>query len=135
MTIHRAKGLEFDTAIVPGLDRIPRAGFKPLFAWKSLPGARLLLAPINETGTDKEPAYNYIRELEKEAEDIEAGRLFYVAATRARQRLHLLAMAKPDEAGAAREPNKRALLAKIRWQGPPPFRAPPPPLPSPAAPA
>jgi ATP-dependent exoDNAse (exonuclease V) beta subunit len=74
------------------------------------------LAPINETGTDKEPAYNYIRELEKEAEDIESGRLFYVAATRAKQRLHLLACAKCDEENTAKEPSKRSLLAKIWWQ-------------------
>jgi ATP-dependent helicase/nuclease subunit A len=121
MTIHKAKGLEFDTVIVPGLDRIPRSGFKPLFAWKSLPDSKLLLAPINETGTDKEPAYNYIRELEKEAQDIEAGRLFYVAATRAKQRLHLLAKAIPNEDGLPKEPNKRSLLGKIWWQAQPHF--------------
>ncbi len=116
MTIHKAKGLEFDTVIVPGLDRIPRSGFRPLFVWKSLADSKLLLAPINETGTDKEPAYNYIRELEREAEDIEAGRLFYVAATRAKQALHLLACARPTEEGEPREPTKRSLLAKIWWQ-------------------
>jgi ATP-dependent helicase/nuclease subunit A len=131
MTIHRAKGLEFDTVIVPGLDRLPRAGPKPLFAWKTIfhppvkggsePQASggLLLAPINETGTDKEPAYNYVRELDKQAEDIEAGRLFYVAATRAQSRLHLLACARVENAETgptAKEPAKRSLLAKIWWQ-------------------
>src|SRR5205814_10306571 len=47
VTIHRAKGLEFDTVIVPGLDRLPRSGPKPLLVWKSLADARLLLAPID----------------------------------------------------------------------------------------
>jgi ATP-dependent exoDNAse (exonuclease V) beta subunit len=117
MTIHKAKGLEFDTVIVPGLDRLPRAGPRPLFAWKSLPGARLLLAPINASGTDKEPAYNYVRELEREAEDIESGRLFYVAATRAKRQLHLMSCAKTDkEDGSLREPARRSLGAKIWWQ-------------------
>jgi ATP-dependent exoDNAse (exonuclease V) beta subunit len=115
MTIHKAKGLEFDTVIVPGLDRLPRSGPKPLFAWKAN-GASLLLAPINETGSDKEPAYNYIRDLEREAEDIEAGRLFYVAATRAKSRLHLLACAKDDGHGAARQPARRSLLSKIWFE-------------------
>jgi ATP-dependent exoDNAse (exonuclease V) beta subunit len=116
MTIHKAKGLEFDTVIVPGLDRLPRAGPRPLFAWKSLPGARLLLAPINATGTDKELTYNYVRELDKEAEDIEAGRLFYVAATRAKKQLHLMTCAKADEEGGVKDPARRSLVAKIWWQ-------------------
>ncbi len=116
MTIHKAKGLEFDTVIVPGLDRLPRAGPRPLFAWKSLPGARLLLAPINATGTDKEITYNYVRELDKEAEDIESARLFYVAATRAKRQLHLLSCAKADDEGALKDPARRSLVAKIWWQ-------------------
>jgi ATP-dependent exoDNAse (exonuclease V) beta subunit len=116
MTIHRAKGLEFDTVIVPGLDRLPRSGPKPLLVWKSLLPSGLLLAPIDETGAGEDPTYQYVRELDKEADDIEAGRLFYVAATRARQRLHLLACAKADEHLRPKEPSKRSLLAKIGWQ-------------------
>ena len=116
MTVHRAKGLEFDTVIVPGLDRLPRPGPKPLFAWKSLPGGRLLLAPIDETGAGEDPTYKYVRELDRESDDIEAGRLFYVAATRAKKRLHLLACAKADEDLRPKEPTRRSLLAKIWWQ-------------------
>ncbi|MBC7802582.1 MAG: UvrD-helicase domain-containing protein, partial [Candidatus Parcubacteria bacterium] len=115
MTIHKAKGLEFDTVIVPGLDRAPRSGDRPLFAWKNL-SSRLLLAPITETGGPKEPLYEYVRELNKAAEDIEAGRLFYVAATRARHRLHLLGCARADEAGAPKPPNKRSLLHKAWFE-------------------
>src|SRR6185503_11611420 len=62
--------------------------------------------------SDKEPLYEYVRGLEKNAEDIEAGRLFYVAATRAKHRLHLLACGKCDEAGTPKPPNKRSLLHK-----------------------
>ncbi|MGH8702191.1 MAG: UvrD-helicase domain-containing protein, partial [Burkholderiales bacterium] len=114
MTIHKAKGLEFDAVIVPGLDRSPPSGRKPLFAWRSLPGGRLLLAPIDETGGDKEPLYQYVRNLDKEAEDIEAGRLLYVAATRAESRLHLLACLKVDEDGVVKMPSKRSLLG-LAW--------------------
>ena len=32
MTIHKAKGLEWDTVIVPGLDRAPRSSDRQLFA-------------------------------------------------------------------------------------------------------
>jgi ATP-dependent exoDNAse (exonuclease V) beta subunit len=115
MTIHRAKGLEFDTVIVPGLDRLPRSGPKPLLVWKALRKG-LLLAPIDQTGAGEDATYKYVRELDKEADDLEAGRLFYVAATRARERLHLLACARATEDMRAREPARRSLLAKVWWQ-------------------
>lgn len=111
MTIHKAKGLEWDTVVVPGLDRAPRSSERQLFAWKQV-NSNLLIAPINETGSDKEPLYEYVRSLEKTAEDVESGRLFYVAATRAKARLHLLACAAADAAGAPKPPNKRSLLHK-----------------------
>jgi ATP-dependent exoDNAse (exonuclease V) beta subunit len=114
MTIHKAKGLEFDTVIVPGLDRQPRSGMKPLFAWRSLPGGRLLLAPIGETGGEEEPLYQYVRLLDREAEDIEAGRLFYVAATRAESRLRLLGCVKVDADGVVKMPSRRSLLG-LAW--------------------
>ena len=114
MTIHKAKGLEFDTVIVPGLDRQPRSGRKPLFAWRALAGGRLLLAPIDETGGEKEPLYQYVRLLDREAEDIEAGRLFYVAATRAQSRLRLLGCVKVDEDGVVKMPSRRSLLG-LAW--------------------
>ncbi|MGQ0653786.1 MAG: UvrD-helicase domain-containing protein [Betaproteobacteria bacterium] len=115
MTIHRAKGLEFDTVIVPGLDRLPRSGPKPLLVWKALQSG-LLLAPIDQTGAGEDPTYKYVRELDKEADDLEAGRLFYVAATRAKQRLHLLACARATDELTAKEPARRSLLAKVWWQ-------------------
>ena len=114
MTIHKAKGLEFDTVIVPGLDRGPRSGRKPLFAWRALAGGRLLLAPIDETGGEQEPLYQYVRMLDREAEDIEAGRLFYVAATRAESRLHLLGCVSLDQDGVLKMPARRSLLG-LAW--------------------
>ena len=114
MTIHKAKGLEFDTVIVPGLDRPPRSGRRPLFAWRALAGGRLLLAPIDETGGEREPLYQYVRALDREAEDIEAGRLFYVAATRAESRLFLSGCVKVDEDGVVKMPARRSLLG-LAW--------------------
>ena len=112
MTVHKAKGLEFDTVIIPGLDRPPRGNEPPLVISKALPDDALLLAPIREAGSEKDPAYEYVRNLEREAEDIEAGRLFYVAATRAASRLHLLGCTKCDKDGQVKAPGKRTLLGK-----------------------
>ena len=113
MTIHKAKGLEFDTVIVPGLDKGPGLGEPPLFLWKELvDGGGLLLAPIKEAGAERDPAYSYLARLEKEAEDMESSRLLYVAATRAKERLHLLGCLECDEHGAVKKPRARSLLEK-----------------------
>ena len=104
MTIHKAKGLEFDTVIVPGLGRVPRKRDPEPLPVDGTPGDRamrrhsartrewrsLLLAPIKETGADGDPIYDYLVRLAAEKESHEDGRLLYVAATRAKQHLHLL---------------------------------------------
>jgi ATP-dependent exoDNAse (exonuclease V) beta subunit len=123
MTIHKAKGLEFDTVIVPGLGRPPRGDEARLFLWMEQPrqegdgAADLLLAPIQETGADDDPIYRWLQKLEAEKERLESGRLLYVAATRARQRLHLLGdtrwAADDDGVPALKPPGDRTLLAQL----------------------
>ena len=97
MTIHKAKGLEFDTVIVPALHRIPRRDDKKLLAWaeQPIPGTRaheLLLAPIRESGAAEETdaIYRYVQQRDRDKQHYEDVRLLYVAATRAKRRLHLL---------------------------------------------
>ncbi|HEX2199726.1 MAG TPA: UvrD-helicase domain-containing protein [Burkholderiales bacterium] len=111
LTIHKAKGLEFGTVIVPGLDKGPGRADMPLFLWKETVEG-LLLAPIKQTGAEPDPAYRYLRSLDVAAEDTEAARLLYVAATRAEQRLHLLACTKCDDEGVLKPPSPRSLLAR-----------------------
>ncbi|HLF98792.1 MAG TPA: UvrD-helicase domain-containing protein [Methylococcaceae bacterium] len=107
MTLHKAKGLEFDTVILPGLGRRPRPKDKPLLAWlETLDAAGeecLLLAPLADGETKNDPLYAFVRELEKRKDAHETGRLLYVAATRAKRRLHLLGHVPPSggpEAGS-----------------------------------
>ena len=101
MTIHKAKGLEFDWVVLPGLGRAARSNDKKLFMWmetvRSISAAAdanrsndLLLAPIQETGAAEDRIYSWLEKLESEKERLEDERLLYVAATRARRRLHLL---------------------------------------------
>src|SRR5205823_5138766 len=97
MTIHKAKGLEFGTVIVPGLDLGPggwdtdlllfnelvstgrrpverKDGSRPAEAAdESHPrvGGGLLLAPIKATGSEDDPTYKYLSHLNTEAEDVE----------------------------------------------------------------
>ncbi|MGH8496452.1 MAG: UvrD-helicase domain-containing protein [Gammaproteobacteria bacterium] len=94
MTIHKAKGLEFDVVILPGLDRQPDKGDKPLLHWLEIAGAgattELVLAPIGMHGGESDPLHSWISGLRACRGRLEAQRLLYVAATRARRRLHLL---------------------------------------------
>ena len=117
MTIHRAKGLEFDTVILPGLGRLARPDDPRLLRWTEYPDrdrSRLLLAPIPQAGGDKDPLYDYLKSIDREKRVHENTRLLYVAATRARESLHLLGHAKLDPRGAGlRSPDSRTLLAKI----------------------
>jgi ATP-dependent exoDNAse (exonuclease V) beta subunit len=113
MTIHKAKGLEFGTVIVPGLDRLPRSADRPLFAWKARADGTLMMAPVRAAGEKEEPAYDYLCELEKAASEHEVERLLYVAATRAEKRLHLLGFARFDaKKQKVSQPSSRSLLGK-----------------------
>ncbi|MCF6178602.1 MAG: UvrD-helicase domain-containing protein, partial [Geopsychrobacter sp.] len=113
MTIHKAKGLEFDHVILPGLGRMPAGNDSPLLRWLEHPQAGLLLAPIAaQDGGDQDPIYQFIGRLEREKQDLEAARLLYVAVTRAKQHLYLFAHAKENSKGEL-NPAAGSLLAKL----------------------
>jgi len=115
MTIHQAKGLEFDTVILPGLGRQPRNAETQLLYWRErptpAPDEALVLAPIAERGGPPDALHDTLKWLEQERERHETGRLLYVAATRARRQLHLLGHAKPGEQGPT--PASGSLLAML----------------------
>ncbi|MDA0225494.1 MAG: UvrD-helicase domain-containing protein, partial [Proteobacteria bacterium] len=108
MTIHKAKGLEFDHVIVPGLGRAGRADGNELFLWMESPES-LLVAPIGETGAEEDPLYRWVKSIEAARSANEWARLLYVAATRSKSRLHLL-----GSVGKKGEPSKRSLLS-VLW--------------------
>ena len=117
MTMHKAKGLEFDSVILPGLGRRPRGRDSELLYWLERPSAdgrtQLLMAPIRAVGSDHEPISAYLRELERDKDRLETNRLLYVAATRARRRLHLLGHIVFDANGEPRAPQADSLLERL----------------------
>ena len=114
MTIHTAKGLQWDTVIVPGLARRPHREEEQLLYWRefvSAGAAHLLLAPIEPTGSKKEDSSvrTYLRRLAADRAREELKRLLYVACTRARTGLHLVTEL-PAEGQA---PNADSLLSLL----------------------
>ncbi len=100
MSIHRAKGLEFDHVILPGLSRRSRSDDPQLLLWSENPwaaGSDLLLAPVRASDEENSPIYDFIRGLEKKKQYHEEGRLLYVAATRARKQQHLIGNINVEE--------------------------------------
>ena len=91
MTMHTAKGLEFDVVVLPGLARRPRADDSKLLFWREFvlsdQDSRLLVSPIKQENEDAR--YKFIQSLEKQSDREEIKRLLYVAATRAKSQLHL----------------------------------------------
>ena len=115
MTIHKAKGLGFEVVLVPGLDRRTRSGGSSLLAMleRTRSGSpfqsELLLAPIGSRETDADPTYCWVQSQLQLQTDEERKRLFYVACTRARTRLHLFATLKVSN-GKASKAVKGSLL-------------------------
>lgn len=94
MSIHRAKGLEFDTVVLLGLGREPPRDKTRALYWHERLHAdgdvSVLLAPFPERPGEKRTLTRWIRDMDQRRETSERARLLYVAATRARERLHLV---------------------------------------------
>lgn len=119
MTIHKAKGLEFDSVILPGLDRNIRQDDKPLLAWMERPSKfgenDLIMAPLKSVSDDQDLIYNFIRREENKKSLYETQRLLYVAVTRAKYQLNLIVpyQVDNDANNSILAPRSTSLLAQI----------------------
>ncbi len=115
MTIHKAKGLEFDTVILPGLARQPRSDDRELLAWReyiSPAGSKgLLLSTLAADGSEPDAIYKHIQFEKSAAIILENTRLLYVAATRAVKRLFVTLCTTEDaRTGEPKSPPGRSLI-------------------------
>ncbi|MDQ6989452.1 MAG: UvrD-helicase domain-containing protein, partial [Mariprofundaceae bacterium] len=116
MTMHGAKGLQWDTVILPSLGKRSRAKDKEMLVQTEVfshQGQQLLLAPLPQATahSDAHLMYDLVRDFEKKRDVLEISRLLYVACTRAERALHLFGHI--DE--KSQQPQKGSLLALI-WQ-------------------
>ena len=125
MTIHKSKGLEFDTVILPGLDRKTGGNDQPLLMWEEVPRDNvmhdaaqfdLIAAPLPAKGKHKSTAptlYDYLKHLERTRAGNEDARVLYVAATRAERCLHLIGVARRNDKGELKAPKNTFL--ELLW--------------------
>lgn len=83
MTVHSAKGLEFDTVILADLASAPQRGSIDAFAVDEA-SALVMQSPASLNRTTRQLAGCTLAELQKTRGEFERDRLFYVAVTRAR---------------------------------------------------
>jgi ATP-dependent helicase/nuclease subunit A len=132
MTMHGAKGLEFEVVIVPDLQASPGHRAPGMLSWleRGLPPeavsadsessdavTEFLIAPFRQKGADSGKAKKWVDRQRHDRELQEACRLLYVAATRAREELHLFAL--PSYKSANGKPTEliepRESLLRTAW--------------------
>jgi ATP-dependent helicase/nuclease subunit A len=115
MTIYAAKGLQFDTVILPGLNRTTGNDKTKLLHWFELAGQDQIVMSPMRNAADKEQRkkqgdlITFISEVEKKRQSLENGRLLYVATTRAVSRLYLFAGIKPSTKGVIKATGRTML--------------------------
>ncbi len=115
MTIHKAKGLEFDTVIMPNLQTRAKYQDPELMLWFEHVhehGIDLMLAPRRAYKEEFSPLYRFVERQISKKSDFEATRLLYVGATRAKKRLYFVAHLDKEQE-EYKEPPKGSLLYRL----------------------
>ncbi|MFP5248652.1 MAG: 3'-5' exonuclease, partial [Acidobacteriota bacterium] len=126
MTIHKSKGLEFEVVILPELQAGTRNARAELLSWMERGLANpedsgeiteFLVAPIPPKGEERGKAKQWVDRARRERETQEMRRLLYVAATRAREELHLFTRPeyKTEADGSRTLVEPKDCLLKTAW--------------------
>jgi ATP-dependent exoDNAse (exonuclease V) beta subunit len=120
MTMHKAKGLQFETVIMMGLHRPTKGDTAPLVRVDQLDDA-IVFGPVKAyLEKEQDPISQYLGRLEARRSEYEVDRLLYVAATRAQSILHWVAQVTlDDKTGDIKPPASTTLFARL-WPFCPP---------------
>lgn len=109
MTIHKAKGLEFDEVILPYTHLGTRRDDPGLMIWverQHEAGNDLLFAGQRSHQANNDKLYDFVRQQIEGKQQYETVRLLYVALTRARKKCHLIGSCTVDpEKGLLKSPS------------------------------
>ncbi len=115
LTMHGAKGLQWDAVVLLGLGHGKKGGDAPLLAFTEAPIGKeraLLIAPRGEKGRD-DAVYRLVRSIESSKDALEQARLLYVACTRAETALYMFGCVSEEK----REAGKGTLLSLLLQDG------------------
>ena len=122
MTMHKCKGLQFESVILYGLHHGSTSDKVPLVYFEQV-GSKLMLGPIKPRAQEgHDPISRYLGLREKRRGDFELDRLLYVAATRAKEQLHLVADVSIKD-GSPAKPAAGSLLGRL-WSSWPALEVP-----------
>jgi len=104
LTMHGAKGLQWDTVILPGLGHKGAAPDTPLLAFTEVAvcGGAMPLMAAKASTRQQDALYSLVNKIENSKYNNELQRLLYVACTRPEITLHLLGHVSESKGEAAR---------------------------------
>ncbi len=119
MTMHRAKGLQFDHVLLHGLGRAAGRSQKSVLSWLTIAGQQgasdMIISPVGpRSELENDPLHRFIEISESDKDRLEQARLLYVACTRAKKSLHLIGHVPVAGDGQSfRPPQAGSLLHRI----------------------
>ncbi|MDX1518271.1 MAG: UvrD-helicase domain-containing protein, partial [Woeseiaceae bacterium] len=119
MTMHKAKGLQFDHVILHGLGRFPASSRKAVLSWFDATdddgSEYTVISPVGpEDEVENDLLHQFIGRTRQARDDLERSRLLYVACTRAKQSLHLVGhVGIGNDGETLKPPDRRSLLSLL----------------------
>ena len=119
MTMHKAKGLQFDHVVLHGLGRTTRVTDKSVLSWLINTGSdgrsEIIISPIGpRSEIENDPLHQFIEATQRDKERFELDRLLYVACTRAVKSLQLIGnVGLAPDGQSYRQPVAGSLLHRL----------------------
>lgn len=120
MTMHRAKGLQFDHVLLYGLGRQSGKDKKQVLAWLDIPShdgvEKKIISPVSSrVEINNDPIHNFIEITKNEKAHNEQARLLYVACTRAKKSLHIMGNTLINKNKDEVKPARTDSLLNLLW--------------------